>query len=425
MRVRIIEPIEKNKPDKLRVCAYVRVSTDSDKQENSLENQSTYFDRLIHSNPEYEFAGIFSDQGISGYYERRPGFQAMMKSAIAGEIDLILTKSVSRFARNTVTVLKYVRELKALDVGIYFEEQNINTLSNDGELMITVLAAFAEAETFNISENNKWSIRKRFERGEPMINTSRFMGYDKDKNDNLIINCEEAEVVEHIFNSYLDGNSMDRIAKELTAKEIPTVAGGRWYSSTIRGMLTNEKYKGDCILQKFYTPNDRKNYTVRNKGEIQSYYVKGNHPAIIPEEKWEQVQRLMEMKAQRKNIGPDLIAKYQKRYPLSGMLHCPYCGKGLRRRQVHNKRIQWICSTYLQYGKGECKGIRLDDSMASKWGIKESVVVKEVITNGKKHYSYTSCSEWDNRNGRGIDPKNTDGGILPSIDRPRRTVIKL
>ena len=178
-----------------KVCAYARVSTDSRRQEDSLENQMETYERLITGNPEYEFIGVYADQGISGYCENRPQFQRMMEKARAGEIDLIITKSISRFARNTVTVLKFARELKELGVGIFFEEQNINTLSGDGEMMLAVLASFAQEESRSMSENNKWSIRKKFERGEVMITTSRFLGYDKNEYGDLIVNRKEAEIV--------------------------------------------------------------------------------------------------------------------------------------------------------------------------------------------------------------------------------------
>ena len=179
MKIRIMEPMQEVKQKKKRVCAYARVSTDNQKQEESLENQTASYERLIRGNPEYEFAGVYADQGISGYCESRPQFQKMLDAARAGKLDLIITKSISRFARNTVTVLKFARELKELGVGIFFEEQNINTLSGDGEMMLAVLASFAQEESRSASENNKWSIRKKFERGEAQVNTARFLGYGK------------------------------------------------------------------------------------------------------------------------------------------------------------------------------------------------------------------------------------------------------
>ena len=188
MRVKVINKRPASVLQKKRVCAYARVSTDSRRQEDSLENQMETYERMITGNPEYEFIGVFADQGISGYCGNRPQFQRMMEKARAGEIDLIITKSISRFARNTVTVLKFARELKELGVGIFFEEQNINTLSGDGEMMLAVLASFAQEESRSMSENNKWSIRKKFERGEVMITTSRFLGYDKNEYGDLIVN---------------------------------------------------------------------------------------------------------------------------------------------------------------------------------------------------------------------------------------------
>ena len=195
MRVKVINKRPASVLQKKRVCAYARVSTDSRRQEDSLENQIETYERLITGNPEYEFIGVFADQGISGYCENRPQFQRMMEKARAGEIDLIITKSISRFARNTVTVLKFARELKKQGVGIFFEEQNINTLSGDGEMMLAVLASFAQEESRSMSENNKWSIQKKFERGEVMITTSRFHGYDKNEYGDLIVNRKEAEIV--------------------------------------------------------------------------------------------------------------------------------------------------------------------------------------------------------------------------------------
>ena len=204
-----------SKKGKLKVCAYARVSTDHDKQENSLKNQVAAYKRVIKSNPDYEFAGVYADLGITGQSERRPEFQRMIADARAGKIDRILTKSVSRFARNTVILLKYVRELKELGVSVYFEENGIDTLSSEGELMLTVLASFAQEECRSTRENYKWTLKKKFERGELMINTERFMGYDKDEDGNLVINEDEAKVVRRIFDLYLSGIGTHRIAKIL------------------------------------------------------------------------------------------------------------------------------------------------------------------------------------------------------------------
>lgn len=425
MKIKIMEPITTVKKKK-RVCAYARVSSDSLHQEDSLENQEETYERLITSNPEYEFAGVYADQGISGYCENRPQFQEMMRRARAGEIDLIITKSISRFARNTVTVLKFARELKELGVGIFFEEQNINTLSGDGEMMLTVLASFAQEESRSMSENNKWSIRKKFEQGEIMINTERFLGYDKDRYNNLMINEKEALIVDFLYDMTLFGLGNSRLKSLLNYLGIKTVTGGEWNESTVNGVLTNEKYKGDFLLQKYYTPEDKRNQTRRNRGEVQSYYISDNHPAIISEEKWQRVQLERERRKKERNIAGDGTEKYQNRYPLSGMLVCPYCGKNLRRRQVYKGKIQWLCSTYIEKGKQSCRGIRVDDAEVQTQRIMEPTVIEEVEMNGKKHYRYTRKADYSGRSA--AEPKReeaADGGILPGQYRPRRTVIKL
>lgn len=285
MKIRIMEPIPEKARRKKKVCAYARVSTDSLRQEDSLENQVETYERLITSNPEYEFAGVYADQGVSGYCENRPQFQEMIRKAKAGEIDLIITKSISRFARNTVTVLKFARELKELGVGIFFEEQNINTLSGDGEMMLAVLTSFAQEESRSMSENNKWSIRKKFEQGDIMINTERFLGYDKDGYGSLAINHREAVVVDFLYDMTLFGLGNSRLKSLMNDLGVKTVTGGQWNESTINGILTNEKYKGDFLLQKYFTPEDKRNQTRRNRGEVQSYYISDNHPAIVTEEK--------------------------------------------------------------------------------------------------------------------------------------------
>ena len=411
---------------KKRVCAYARVSTDSRRQEDSLENQMETYERLITGNSEYEFIGVFADQGISGYCENRPQFQRMMEKARAGEIDLIITKSISRFARNTVTVLQFARELKELGVGIFFEEQNINTLSWDGEMMLAVLASFAQEESRSMSENNKWSIRKKFERGEVMITTSRFLGYDKNEYGDLIVNRKEAEIVSLTFDLYLMNVGSSRIGELLDYLGVKTVTGTTWESGTINGMLCNEKYKGDFHLQKYYTPENKRNHTRKNNGEVQSYYISENHEPIVSPEVWEQVQKVREQRKRDRNIGQDNTMKFQNRYPLSGMLICPYCGKTLRRRQVYKKKIQWLCSTYIEKGVKACKGIRIDDAELQGLNITEQTVIEEVVKNGKKHYCYTSKADFDCgiRNST-VSAEIEDGSVLPSVNRPRRTVIKL
>ena len=422
MKIKRIEP-ESRSLKKTKVCAYARVSTGSDSQENSLENQITTYESLIKSNPEYEFVGVYADQGITGFSEKRPEFQRMINNAKAGRIDMIITKSISRFARNTVTLLRVVRELKDTGVGVLFEENNIYTMSSEGEMMLAVLASFAQEEGRSMSENNKWACRKKFERGELMINTTRFMGYDKDEDGNLVINEAEAAIVRRIFDMYLSGIGTHCIAKTLNEEGVTTVTGSAWHASTIRGMLMNEKYKGDSLLQKYYTPENMRN-TVKNNGQVAQFYVTESHEAIIAPEDWEHVQELIAYNRKQRGIkkgNPD----YTNRYPNSHKLICPYCGKFLRRRYVYNKKVEWLCATYIHQGKSACKGIRVRDSELAGRIFTGPTVMEEVVIDGSKHYYYTSKTDYDN-GVRAAERKETEGcSILPRVNRSRRTVIKL
>ena len=425
MEIRKLTPEGSAQSKKKRVCAYIRVSSDKEAQLDSLENQEAYFIRKYAQETGCEFVGIYSDVGISGTSEKRPAFQEMLNACMCGEIDLIHTKSISRFARNTVTVLEVSRQLKSLGIGIYFEEQDINTMSAEGELMLTVLASFAQEESYNISENQKWAIQKKFARGDVMINTNRFLGYDKDKDGNLIINEKEAEIVRMIFRMYLGGDGTFRIAKKLNELGIPTVTGKQWHETTIRGMLKNEKYKGDCLLQKYYVPKVG-GATVANDGKVKSYYITGNHEAIIPKEEWDAVQRLRKERAEERNIDTKNTQKFKNRYPLSGKLICPYCGKHLRRLYAYKKYV-WACSTYIDKGKKVCRGIRIPECVTDEWTIDEPVVVREEVNaDGEKDYSYSGQQESDGRNsGKERNTQNPNGSVLPGVYRPRRTVIKL
>lgn len=428
MRVRIIEPTAKDQTEKKRVCAYARVSTDQEKQGESLENQMTYYENLISLNPDYEFAGIFADRGITGTKDARPEFQRMLNLCREGKIDLIITKSISRFARNTVVVLQTVRELKDIGVEVRFEKENINTLSGDGELMLTVLSSFAQEESKNVSDNMKWRYRKKFENGEIVINTKRFLGYDKDANGNLVINSKEAEIVKRIYSEYLAGDGSFKIAKRLKAEGIPTVTGSRWNEASVLDILKNEKYKGDAILQKTYRDNHINKLKKRNKGERDSFYIEDNHPAIVAKEVWEQVQHEMKKRAEAKGnfAGSN---KSQNRYPLTGKLFCSKCGSPLRRRTWNSKhscrKIVWQCSNYIKNGKDACSGTIIEDSVISNVNIQGPILVEEVIKDGKKDYRYSSQGQSDKPRREYKTSEKADGGVLPSVDRPIRTVIKL
>lgn len=428
MRVRVIQPTIKT-PSKRRVCAYARVSTESELQGESLENQVTYYENLIKSNPDYEFVGIFADRGITGTTDNRPEFQRMIDKARNEEIDLIITKSISRFARNTTVMLETVRELKSINVEVRFEKENINTLSGDGELMLTILSSFAEEESKNISQNTKWAFRKKFQRGELLINTKLFLGYDKDEFGDLVVNREEAKIVQRIFQEYLSGKGVFTIARELNDEDVPTIKGGQWQESTILQILKNEKYKGDAHLQKYYTPDYLMHRTYKNDGEIDSYYIEGNHPPIISNEIWEKVQEEIARRADEKgNIEGDR-AKYTNRYPLSGILFCSKCGFTLRRRTWNSKlsckKIVWQCSNYIMNGKATCTGTKIDDEIISALNLEEETIVEEGIKDGKKHYIYTSKNKKHKPSREPRATENENGSLLQSIDRPIRTTIQL
>lgn len=378
------------KPSKHRIAAYVRVSTNLKKQEDSLENQRTHYEKLIKENPEWELVGIFVDQGISGYKKKRPEFLEMLKLAMQQKIDLIIVKSISRFARNTTIVLETVRELKILGIGVYFEEENINTLSGDGELMLSILASFAQEELRSMSENYKWVFQKKFERGEVVLNTTRFLGYDKGSNGELVINPEEAKIIRFIFETYLSGTGSYTIAKKMNELQVPTITGGKWYPGVIRNILKNEKYKGDVKLHKYFTKDSKKNHTNLNRGESYSYYITEHHEAIISKKEWDKVQEMMLVQCKKKNIDRVNTKKYENKYPCTGILFCGKCGAVLRRQYVYNKKVQWQCGTYLDEGKSICEGVKIYDTELQKQQIDGPTIIREEIFDGKKNYIYTT-----------------------------------
>ena len=289
MRVRIIEPTKIS--TRKRVCAYARVSSASEAQGDSLENQTTYYKQLIEGNPEYEFVGIFADRATTGTKDDRPEFQKMLALAREHKIDRILTKSISRFARNTMIVLEVVRELKALHVEVIFEKENISSFDGDGELLLTVLSSFAQEESKNISDNIKWRYKRQFEQGGVAINTTRFLGYDKDQYGDLVINRNQANIVERIFNDCVNGKGAFVIAQELQNEGVPTVIGSKWHSSTVLNILRNEKYKGDVKLQKTYSKDYLSKKKCINRGEVDSYYIEDNHSPIVTRKVWDEAQR--------------------------------------------------------------------------------------------------------------------------------------
>ena len=304
-KVIVIEAAQRPEAQKLRVAAYCRVSTEEDNQASSYELQVQNYTKMIQENDEWEFAGIFADEGISGTSTiHREQFLMMIEKCKAGEIDLIITKQVSRFARNTVDSLITVRKLKEKGVEVYFEKENIYTLDSKGELLITIMSSLAQEESRSISENVTWGQRKRFADGKVSFAYSRVLGLDKGPDGRIVVNPQEAETVRLIFGLFLEGLSPHSIAAELTRRGIKTPGGKDvWNQQTVRRMLSNEKYKGDALLQKEFTVNFLNKKTKKNEGEVPQYYVEGNHEAIIPPAVFDNVQVLMQSrgKGSRRN----------------------------------------------------------------------------------------------------------------------------
>ena len=271
---------------KLRVAAYCRVSTELEQQESSYEAQVEYYTEKIEENPNWKNAGIYADDGKSATNtKKRDDFNAMIKDALDGKIDMILTKSVSRFARNTVDALMTIRKLKEKNVAVVFEKEGVNTLDGTGEILITILSSLAQEESRNISENTRWGVVRRFEKGKVIVNHNKFMGYTKNENGELVIVPEEAEIVKLVFWLYLEGYSTAKIGSYLEEHQIKTATGQeKWYDSVIMKMLKNEKYMGDALLQKTYTVDFMTKKKVMNNGIVPQYYVENDHEAIIPKE---------------------------------------------------------------------------------------------------------------------------------------------
>ena len=264
---------------KLRVAAYCRVSTDTDEQATSYEAQIEHYTEYINKNPGWELAGIYADDGISGTNTKKRGeFNRLIDDCMAGQIDMVFTKSISRFARNTLDCLKYIRQLKEKNIAVFFEKEAINTLDAKGEVLLTIMASLAQQESQSLSQNVRLGLQYRYQQGKVQVCANRFLGYDKDEDGNLVINPTEAEVVKRIFREYLEGKSYYAIGQGLTADGIRTAAGNDfWLASTLRKILTNEKYIGDALLQKTVTTDFLNKKRVVNKGIVPQYYVEGSH----------------------------------------------------------------------------------------------------------------------------------------------------
>ena len=338
-------PIAEQK--KRRVAGYARVSTDHDDQFTSYEAQIDYYTNYIKGRDDWEFVEVYTDEGISGTStKRREGFRRMIDDALSGKIDLIVTKSVSRFARNTVDSLTTIRQLKEASVEVYFEKENIWTFDGKGELLLTIMSSLAQEESRSISENCTWGQRKRFADGKVSVPFQRFLGYDRGPDGNLVVNPEQAVTVKRIYSMFLQGMTYHGIADRLTADGIPTPGGKKkWSQSTVKSILSNEKYKGDALLQKSYTLDYLTKKTKVNEGEIPQYYVEDNHEAIIEPDVFEMVQREIQKRGRGKKY-------HSGAHTFSTKIKCGCCGSWYGSKVWHStskyRKVIWQCNHKFQ-----------------------------------------------------------------------------
>lgn len=347
----------------LRVAAYCRVSTDEEEQLTSYAAQQTYYTDKIMANKNWTMAGIFADEGITGTSARkRPEFLRMIRLCKQKKIDIILTKSISRFARNTVDCLNYIRALRELGIAVIFEKENINTLESDSEILITMLGAFAQAESESISANVRWGKRQAMREGKTIIQYKRLYAYEKGEDDKPKIIPEQAGVVRSIYDQYLTGASLRMIKDRLEAERIPNVAeGAQWTISAIRNILTNEKYCGDVLLQKTYISDCISKKVIRNTGQLPMYLIENHHEAIIDRKTFDAVQAEMARRnagrSPSKKTAPTGKSAYTSKYALSERLVCGECGTLYRRctwAKRGRKRVVWRCVSRLDYGTKYC-----------------------------------------------------------------------
>ena len=330
---------------KIRVAAYCRVSTDLEEQESSYDAQIRHYTAYVNEHPDLMLAGIYADEGISGTGTmHREQFMRMIRDCENGRIDMVLTKSISRFARNTLDCLQYIRKLKAMEIPIYFEKEAINTLDAKGEILITIMASIAQQESQSISQNVRMGIQYHFQQGKSRVPHNCFLGYGQGEHGELAIDAEEAITVRHIYRWFLDGYSPQHIAKLLEQSGIRTGRGGeKWYESTVRGILQNEKYMGDSIMQKYYTVDFLTHKVKKNTGQLPQYYVENHHAPIVPKEVYMQVQGGLARRSRLKKESGKLH-HYGSKRALQGRLVCGFCGAPLRRMVRANNRVVWQCT---------------------------------------------------------------------------------
>ncbi|MEL7622080.1 MAG: recombinase family protein [Clostridiales bacterium] len=347
----------------LRVAPYCRVSTSSEEQLDSYQAQIEYYTERISSQPEWTMVDMFADEGKTATStKKRKDFLRMIKACEKGKVDLVITKSVSRFCRNTLDGLDYVRKLKRMGVGVFFEKENVNTLYMDNEMILTFMMSQAQAESESMSGNIRWGHRKNFKDGKVYYHYAGFLGYRKGEDDLPEIDPEEAEIVRRVFSRYLVGHSVAKIIADLEADGIKTVRGKeKWNDGVIRGMLKNEKYIGDALLQKTFIADLFTRQSKKNNGELPQYYVENCHPAIIDKLTFQRVQEEMARRSSLRKVSANAkteLAKYSGKYVLTELLSCGNCGSPYRRvtwTRPEGKKIVWRCINRLENGKKFCK----------------------------------------------------------------------
>ena len=352
---RIVQKVKfpPRQPKLKRVAAYARVSSGKDAMLHSLAAQVEYYSNYIRRHPGWEYVGVYADEAKTGTKDSREQFQQLLTDCKAGKIDHILTKSISRMARNTVTLLETVRELKAMGITVYFEEQNIDTGTDDGELMLSILASYAQEESLSASENQKWRVRQNFENGQPW--RGFMLGY-RYKDGQYIVVPEEAEIVRSIYADFLNGKGVTAIMKRLNSEGILTQQGFTWHKSAITRVLKNYTYTGNLLLQTKYRENHLTKRTLVNRGQLPQYHATDTHEPIIDINTYNAVQLEMYRRAQK-------YGKQQstQKYPFSGMITCANCGKHYRRKVTASGPV-WICSTYNTLGKSACPSKAIPES---------------------------------------------------------------
>lgn len=357
-------PQEQAKKRNLRVAAYCRVSTGDEEQLTSYENQKAFYTEKIMKNPEWTMVDIFADEGITGTSTcRRKDFLRMIRQCRQGKIDMILAKSVSRFARNTLDTISYTRELRSLGIAVIFEEQNINSIYPESEFLIALHAAFAQSESESISANVRWGKRQSIKDGKVTFQYKTLLGYEKNPDGEMVVNAEQAETVRRIYEMYLSGQTLRSIKEALESGGFKNSAGTmEWTTSNLRTILSDEKYCGDVLLQKTFIQDCISKKVIKNTGQLPMYLIQNHHEAIIPRDRFDAVQvelaRRKTLTSSTKKSAPTGMSRYSGKYALSGLLFCGECGTAYRRvvwTQHGEKRAVWRCSSRLDYGKKYCK----------------------------------------------------------------------